>query len=339
MGQRQAAEQGRWLNRAPNGYDMVNGQLVANDMAPVVQRIFSLRAAGASYPEISRDVGIDYSTVRHISFNRVYQGEVKLGEDWFAGVHSPLVSPELFDAAQRAHTPGRRRSKDLLSGFVRCGLCGRVAGVHYNNRGQAIYRCRHRGEGCPQSGRSANGLHRAAVLGLRVLADDVDLQNAIRHQLNAHRREQAPQALPVTSATASLKAKERKLLDLFYADSIDADAFAVEHQRLTQRMKALHDELAAIERERNQRDMASARFDQLAALLADLDLERLWQAASETERRTLVEDLVDAVRIYPDRLTVQISGSPPILVTLDEVGLAPGCKPVVSEAGLEPARP
>ncbi len=208
MGQRQAAEQGRWLNRAPNGYDMVNGQLVANDMAPVVQRIFSLRAAGASYPEISRDVGMDYSTVRHISLNRVYQGEVKLGVDWFAGIHSPLVSPELFDAAQRAHTPGKRRSKDLLSGLVRCGLCGRVAGVHYNNRGQAIYRCRHRGEGCPQSGRSANGLHRAAVLGLRVLADDVDLQNAIRHQLNAHRHDEAPQALPVTSATASLNVNQ-----------------------------------------------------------------------------------------------------------------------------------
>ena len=339
MGQRQAAEQGRWLNRAPTGYDMVNGHLVANDMAPVVQRIFSLRAGGASYPQISRDVGMDYSTVRHISLNRVYLGEVKLSDDWFAGIHSPLVSPELFHAAQRAHTPGRRRSKDLLSGLVRCGLCGRVAGVHYNNRGQAIYRCRHRGEGCPQSGRSANGLHRAAVLGLRVLADDKDLQSAIRHQLGARGHQETSQGASVTSATASLKAKERKLLDLFYADKIDADAFAAEHQRLTLRMTALHDELSTIERERSQRDIAASRFDQLAALLADLDLERLWEAATATEQRTLVEDLVDAVRIYPDRLSVQIAGSPPILVTLDEVGLAPGCKPVVSEAGLEPARP
>ena len=94
-------------------------------------------------------------------------------------------------------------------------------------------------------------------------------------------------------------------------------------------MKSLHDELSTIERERDQRDVAASRFDQLAALLADLDLENLWETATATERRTLVEDLVDAVRIYPDRLTVQIAGSPPILVTLDEVGLAPGCKPVV----------
>jgi DNA invertase Pin-like site-specific DNA recombinase len=140
MGQRQAAEQGRWLNRAPTGYDMINGHLVPNDMAPLVQRIFTLRAAGASFPAIS---------------------------------------------SHRSHIKGQRRSKDLLSGRVRCGLCGRVAGVHYNDRNQAIYRCRHRGQGCAQSGRSANGLHRAAVLGLRVLASDLDLQEAIRTQLTA----------------------------------------------------------------------------------------------------------------------------------------------------------
>jgi DNA invertase Pin-like site-specific DNA recombinase len=44
MGERQAAERGRWQNHPPTGYDMINGELVPNEMAPVVQRIFSLRA-------------------------------------------------------------------------------------------------------------------------------------------------------------------------------------------------------------------------------------------------------------------------------------------------------
>ena len=39
MGQRQAAERGRWQNHPPTGYDMVNGQLQPNEMAPIVQRI------------------------------------------------------------------------------------------------------------------------------------------------------------------------------------------------------------------------------------------------------------------------------------------------------------
>jgi len=49
------------------------------------------------------------------------------------------------------------------------------------------------------------------------------------------------------------------------------------------------------------------------------------------EQRLLVDNLVDAVRIFPDRLTVQVFGAPPILVTLDEVGLRPDIKPVVPE--------
>ncbi len=70
MGQLQAAQQGRWQNHAPTGYDMVNGELVPNDKAPIVQRIFALRAQGASFQQIADEVGMKYPTVRFISLNR-----------------------------------------------------------------------------------------------------------------------------------------------------------------------------------------------------------------------------------------------------------------------------
>ena len=331
MGQRQAAEKGRWQNHPPTGYDMVNGELVPNEMAPLVQRIFSLRAAGASYPVIAAEVGIKYSTVRHICLNRAYLGETHYSGEWFAGIHPPLVNEQQFNAAQRPHTQGQRRSKDVLSGKVRCGLCGRVAGVHYNDRNHAIYRCRHRGSGCDQSGRSASGLHRAAVLGLRVLSDDQDLQVAIRHQLTAHRRLEAPTGPSVAKVLDSLHKKQRKLLDLHYAEQIDADTFAAENGRITTQMKTLQQEADEFERDQKMREEAVNKFDQVAELLANLDFERLWEAASPSEQRTLVEDLVDSVRIYPDRITVEVAGAPPFIVALDEVGLTQGCKPVVSE--------
>jgi NifU-like protein involved in Fe-S cluster formation len=258
MGQRQAAEQGRWLNRAPTGYDMINGQLVANHMAPLVQRIFSLRAAGASFAVIAADVGIECSTTRHISLNRVYLGEVRLGDDWFPGQHLALVDAAQFDAAHRGHTKGQRRSKDLLSGRVRCGLCGQVAGVHYNNRNQAIYRCRHRGQGCAQSGRSANGLHRAAVLGLHVLASDLDLQEAIRAELTAYRHQPAPRGPSAASVVTSLKLKQRKLLDLYYAGKVNQDIFAEESTRLTTQQSALQSEIEATDDARRAMDDAAA---------------------------------------------------------------------------------
>jgi DNA invertase Pin-like site-specific DNA recombinase len=337
MGQRQAAEQGRWLNRAPTGYDMINGHLVPNDMAPTVRRIFALRAGGASFPVISSDVAIKYSTARHISLNRVYLGEVRLADDWFEGQHPALVDEAEFNAAQRSHTPGQRRSKDLLSGRVRCGLCGRVAGVHYNNRNQAIYRCRYRGQGCAQSGRSANGLHRAAVLGLRVLADDFDLQAAIRTQLTTHVQPRTPKGPSAGSVIASLKKKERKLLDLYYADKIDQDGFAQESTRLTTQRVTIQSEIDAAELAQRTSVQALNKFDQVSLLLSNLNVDAFWEEASPGERRILINDLVDSVNIFPDRLTVQVLGAPPILVTLQEVGLKQGCKPVVSGARREPA--
>ena len=236
-----------------------------------------------------------------------------------------------FAAAQRANPTGQRRSEDVLSGKVRCGLCGRIAGVHYNERNQAIYRCRHRGKGCDQPGRSSNGLHRATVLGLRVLASDLDLQSAIREQLGEHRHVESPAGPSTASVVASLRLKERKLLDLYYADKIEADGFAAEQQRLKTHINSLENEMANADLDRKSRDQAAEKFDEITDILAALDFDAIWAHATVTEQRSLVDDLVDAVRIYPDRLTVRVAGAPPILVTLNEVGLRPGIKPVVSE--------
>ena len=339
MGQRQAVEQGRWLNRAPTGYDMSGGWLVPNESAALIQRIFVLRAAGSSFPQISAEVGIGYSTVRHICENRVYLGHTRLRDEWFPGAHPPLVSQELFDAAARAHTKGQRRSRDLLSGFVRCGICPRVAGVTYNERNQALYRCKHRGEGCSQPGRSAKGLQRAAVLGIRVLAEDEDLQQAIRGALASQDGSEATAVPSARSTISVLRGRLRKLLDLYYADSISDGTFSAEERRLNAQIASLEEEAGRLEGEALERVQAAERFDQVSELLTSLDLETIWEHATEAERRTLVEDLVDSVHIYPDHLTVQVAGALPIVVTLAEVGLRAGTKPVVSEGGLEPPRP
>ena len=316
---------------------MVNGQLQPNEMAPVVQRVFALRASGLSYQSIENEVGIKYSTVRSICLNRAYLGEVKYSGEWYPGIHSPLVNESQFNMAQRGHTPGQRRSKDLLSGKVRCGLCGRVEGVHYNNRNQPIYRCRHRGQGCVQSGRAASGLQRAVLLGMRVLKSDESLQAAIRHQLTAHRRTRTCTGPSAGSVIASLEKKQRKLLDLYYGEQIDAETFDAENRRLTTLIKTLRSEAIEIDREQREHEEAVERFDQVAELLAGMDVDQIWNEATLAERRALVEDLIDSVRVYPDRILVEVAGAPAFTIALDEVGLTQGCKPVVSEARREPA--
>jgi len=69
------------------------------------------------------------------------------------------------------------------------------------------------------------------------------------------------------------------------------------------------------------RDDVAMRFEEVAETLRDLDISVLWAEATDDERRVLIEELIEGVRIYPDHLQVEISGAPPLNVTLEEVAL------------------
>ena len=348
MGNFQAITQrGRWLNRAPSGYKMVNGYLELSELAPLISRVFQLRSTGASYNEIEAATGIKYSTVRQICHNRAYLGETKLQDKWYPGIHQPLVTPEQFEAARRGNSTGKAIGKDLLSGRVKCGNCGRRIAIDSNGRNEGIYRCKHRGKGCTVAGRSAKGLHRAAKLAMRVLAEDQELQDAIRQQL-CGRGTEARTAEPSRSgAVAQLRQKRQKLLDLYYADGISPAMFSDEEKKLTRQIEAIEGEAAANLNEVNQRSILAEQFEQVAILLRTMDTDAIWSAANDRERKVLVTQIIDAVIIHPDRLQVAINGAPLLTVAFSEVGLreterppnrAAGTSIDVSKGGLEPPR-
>jgi site-specific DNA recombinase len=325
MGMQQAVQSGKWINRPKTGYALVDGELIPDENAPVVRRIFRLRAEGQSYRDIEAMTGVKYSTVMSILGSRIYLGEVQRRGKWFPGRHEPLVEREEWDAAQRAHLQGRRRSKDVLAGRVRCGLCGRAATVDYNQDGHLLYRCHHRGAGCKQPRRAARGLARAVVLGLRLVGTDEDLQAAIRQEL----AEPGPDARQGAGrggrssgrALAELARKRQKLLSLYYEEKISAELFAAEERRLTDLIAALRDESAAVEKADVERDELGERFEEVAAALRDIDIEQMWASATDAERRVLVEELIEAVAFFPDHLEVKVAGAPKLNVLPSEVGL------------------
>ena len=60
----------------------------------------------------------------------------------------------------------------------------------------------------------------------------------------------------------------------------------------------------------------------MAELLASVDITTVWDEVDDRERHVLIEDLVDAVYVYPDHLRVVACGAPRLNVLLSEVGLA-----------------
>lgn len=208
------------------------------------------------------------------------------------GHHEPIVSEREFAAAHRGEVPWQRRSHHVLTGRVRCGLCGRVATIRYGREGRPLCRCRHRGAGCSQPSRSAVGLVRAVLLGPRLVAGDEALQGAILRELQTALGvgQACRRARTAAARLERLTDRRRKLLELYYADKLSAELFAEEEARISGRIEALRRELEEREAERPRLSEVAARFEEVARILRDIDVDRPWAEASDVERRVTVEE-------------------------------------------------
>jgi hypothetical protein len=119
----------------------------------------------------------------------------------------------------------------------------------------------------------------------------------------------------------TLSAKRRKLLDLYYRDGISRELFSEEERRLCAAIEAVRSQASEeTKRDRDQSEL-QVRFEQVAGILQNLDIEAVWAAAEDQERRVLIEELVEWVCVFPDHLEVTVNGAPPLNVRYGEVGL------------------
>ena len=326
MGMDRAVKEGYHPSRPKFGYNLIDRELVPNADAPRVQEVFRLRALGSSYRAIEDHTAIKYSTVMSILDSRVYLGEVPRNGQWFPGRHEAIITEAEFHAAHRAIAKGIQPSKDILSGRVICGPCGRRMALSQNGKGSLRYTCRHRGVGCPQPARSSKGLSRAAVLGLSLLGSDKRLQEAIRRELagggrrepsRARRRHRADPA----KALADLSERRRKLFKLHFEDKVSAEGFKEEEDRISAEIEAVRSQVAEQQSEERMKTDLEIRFEDVARILGDIDIEAVWHAAEFQERRVLVEELVEWIKVFPDHLEVKVSGTPALNVLYSEVGL------------------
>ena len=246
--------------------------------------------------------------------------------EWFPGHHEAIITPEAFAAAHRGRVRGRARGTDLLSGRVRCRLCHRLMALDQNGEGRKLYRCHHRGQGCRQPRRTNVGLHRAAVLGLQLIGDDVELQAAIRRELELARTPAlkaggGPRTRRSRRGVDDLVAQRRKLLRLYYDDKVGADLFAEEEARLSVAIREAQRESNDAPVEEARSDDVAQHFDAVAQLLATLDVDKTWRAATDVERRVLIDEFIEEITVLPDYLDVKVHGAPPVHVLYQEVGL------------------
>jgi hypothetical protein len=109
--------------------------------------------------------------------------------------------------------------------------------------------------------------------------------------------------------------------------------FNEEEKRLTRQIESIEASAAASLQEVQRRSVLADQFERVAALLREMDTDAIWAEASERERKLLVNEIIESVIVYTDRLQVAINGAPPLTVALAEVGLREpvGTRPAVSK--------
>jgi DNA invertase Pin-like site-specific DNA recombinase len=143
---RSAIERGVFTGRAPIGYHSRRKHplVIAPGQAAKVREAFELRAQGVPFSVIGRRFGWSHSTCRQLLANEAYLGIVRHGPFVNEHAHEPIVSRELFDAANAARTvqpvpPGDTTRDRLLIGLARCQGCGRTLKTVRRKRADGSY--------------------------------------------------------------------------------------------------------------------------------------------------------------------------------------------------------
>lgn len=152
----------------PYGYRRGEGGRLAPDPAeaPFVEMVFKLRAAGEGWLGIAHKLNeagarprraklFTHRTIHEMVKVRTYFGEARSGEYVTEDAHEPIVSRELWDAANGV-IPRRTRSQredgvNVLAGILRCSSCGQRMSAQWVNgkqrakasgRASRYYRCK-----------------------------------------------------------------------------------------------------------------------------------------------------------------------------------------------------
>jgi site-specific DNA recombinase len=196
-----AIARGLHIGPVPFGYVKGEDRRLAPhpERAPLVREAFERRSRGESWKRLADWLEKSEGGVKTIIHGRVYLGEVAAGEHRNPNAHEPIVSRDLWEAAQLEHPRPPRGTFDpaLLAGIVRCAGCGYMmspgsgrgkGGVSHRNY---ICKRRHASGRCPEP---------AMILGYL-------LEPIVVEAVLSHVREAQPEASERTTRVQSAEAR------------------------------------------------------------------------------------------------------------------------------------
>ena len=348
-GMREAASRGFFMaSTAPFGYNRVKVSDGVKERptlevdpaaAPVVKEIFESSLRGSGLKEICRDLNNRGVTnrgkrwqkagIHYLLTNETYTGTAVWGRSSkgkpsadpvrVEGAWEALVSRELFDKVQQVlrerapamQYPGTVGSKFLLSGLLRCGVCGRPYTGQGAKSGQFSYYV------CGTLHREGAGTCTARYLNAdktetfildkikeRILTDEVitELVTLVAEEVDAMAGEMAERLQPIDAELADVSARLERLYEALEKSELTLDILSPRILSLKHREEQLTAARQEVTGQLEQRRVELPTTKEIKEYVADF--REFLQEATLPERKALIRNFVKGVEILGDEATL-----------------------------------
>lgn len=338
--------------------------------AEVVREIYDMYLSGYGAPTIAKEltrlgrknkkgeVKWTDSGIRSIINNEKYKGDLLLGKTFTVDPiskrrlenmgeeeqyyikehHEPIISPEIWEAAQEIKksryrrstmsVPGTRKKysrKYAFSSMCECGFCGKYMTRRAHNQTttqtKPVWKCRTATnfgiENCPHSKSIDEAIIENAFLEMfHLLADNFDdvLDSVIRsveETLSDDESAVKLQRLDKSfSSMESMESKRKKLTDMLLDDKITKEAYDAKYNELTRKINQVKGERALYSANVEAQQHISRRMREIRACIAEADmLDKFDRVVFESiVEKVIVGDISEDGTIDPYKLTFVLKG-------------------------------
>lgn len=333
MGKLGRAKSGKAMawNKAPFGYRYKNGDYIIEPLeAQIVKRIFDEYLSGTSITKIrdylnedghiGKKVEWSYRSIRSILDNATYAGFSKFKEELFEGNHESIISKEDYfktqqelkirqkEAYKKNNNPRPFQAKYMLSGLMRCGICGSTFEVNLGNirkDGTRLkkYKCFSRSPKRHNYSmkRNPNGCT-SPTYNMEELENTVLNQiEKVRMNTDIIKQNSFTQAdVDISGYQIKLKqlnAQLEKLIDLYLDMDIPKETLESRKKLLVHEIDSIESKLESLERRKYDVNIEELilELDTLGASVYTLPYD---------EQKNLIRKLIKKIVVFPDRLEI-----------------------------------
>ncbi|MDO4275910.1 MAG: recombinase family protein [Eubacteriales bacterium] len=295
---------------APVGYDYVDGELVVNEYEALqVNDLYERFVKGYPLHDCWRYMQSKYKTkygewssetlVRNVLKNKVYIGYVQFQKKYYKGVHQPIITEELFQAAQnifktaKRDQPSFRRSpfkaNTLLSGLIYCGNCGaRYHGEHGN------YSCYSRTKGDKKQIKDPSCRNKKwKIEELDKIV--VEYISALNFDESSKKQRSKPRKKDYSHRISEIERQISNLIDLYQIGSIPMDTISSKIDALSQEKSTL---IAKSEPDDQNAPTSTEKLQFKEQFISLLD------GGSLQEKRACLANLIDKIIITEEHIEI-----------------------------------